>query len=57
MKLGGLRGEITFEGDLSPFMPLLRLGEKVHVGQGTGFGLGGYEIIEDKGEEQEVNTQ
>jgi len=44
MKLGGLRGEITFEGELSPFMPLLRLGEMVHVGQGTGFGLGGYEV-------------
>lgn len=46
MKLGGLRGEITFKGDLWPFMPLLRLGEKVHVGQGTGFGLGRFEVGE-----------
>jgi len=45
MKLGGLRGEITFEGELAPFMPLLKLGEKVHVGQGSGFGLGGYEVV------------
>jgi CRISPR-associated endoribonuclease Cas6 len=44
MKLGGLRGKITFEGDLTPFIPLLRLGEKVHVGQGATFGLGGYRI-------------
>ena len=40
MKLGGLRGSITFAGDFSPFMPYLRLGEQVNVGQGTSFGLG-----------------
>jgi hypothetical protein len=40
MKLGGLRGKITFSGDLGPFMPFLRLGEQVNVGQGTSFGLG-----------------
>lgn len=40
MKLGGLRGSITFEGELGPFMPLLRMGEQVNVGQGTSFGLG-----------------
>ena len=42
MKLGGLRGRITFEGDLGAFMPLLRMGERVNVGQGTSFGLGRY---------------
>lgn len=40
MKLGGLRGSITFAGNLTPFMPWLRLGEVVHVGQGATFGLG-----------------
>jgi hypothetical protein len=40
MKLGGLRRTITFTGDLSPFVPYLRLGEQVNVGQGTSFGLG-----------------
>jgi len=45
MKLGGLRGKITFTGNLSPFMPYLRLGEQVNVGQGTSFGLGRYEIL------------
>jgi CRISPR-associated endoribonuclease Cas6 len=44
MKLGGLRGSISFEGDFTPFMRWLRLGEAVHVGQGTTFGLGGYAI-------------
>ncbi|HAY22295.1 MAG TPA: hypothetical protein DCY27_09030 [Desulfobacterales bacterium] len=42
MKLGGLKGTITFAGELGPFMPYLRLGEQVNVGQGTTFGLGRY---------------
>ncbi|MFH1288167.1 MAG: CRISPR system precrRNA processing endoribonuclease RAMP protein Cas6 [bacterium] len=45
MKLGGFKGEIKFEGDISDFMPLIMLGEHVHVGKGTSFGLGKYEII------------
>lgn len=40
MRLGGLRGSITFKGELGRFIPLLRMGEKVNVGQGTSFGLG-----------------
>lgn len=44
MKLGGLRGEIEFESNLTPFMPYLKLGEVVNVGQGTSFGLGRYNI-------------
>ncbi|MEW6664244.1 MAG: hypothetical protein AB1512_03340 [Thermodesulfobacteriota bacterium] len=27
-------------GELGPFMPFLRMGEQVNVGQGTSFGLG-----------------
>lgn len=42
MKLGGLRGRITFAGELAPFVPYLRLGESVNVGNGTTFGLGKY---------------
>ena len=44
MKMGGLVGEITFEGDVEPFMPLIKAGEVFHVGKGTGFGLGKYRI-------------
>lgn len=44
MKLGGVVGSVTYEGDLGPFLPYLRLGELVHVGKGTSFGLGRYNI-------------
>jgi len=44
MKMGGFVGEIIFEGNIEPFMPLIRAGEVLHVGKGTSFGLGKYEI-------------
>ena len=46
MALGGFVGRITFAGDLGPWLPLLRLGEVLHVGKGTAFGLGKYRIVE-----------
>ena len=45
MKLGGLVGEVEFAGEWAPFLPLLRLGTDLHVGKGTSFGLGRYEIL------------
>ncbi|QTA91968.1 CRISPR system precrRNA processing endoribonuclease RAMP protein Cas6 [Desulfonema magnum] len=42
MPFGGMLGEITFEGDMSPFWPFLLPGEWVHVGKKTSFGLGQY---------------
>ncbi len=44
MKLGGFVGKIVFEGDLAPFMPYIKIGEGVHVGKATSFGLGKYII-------------
>jgi hypothetical protein len=31
-------------GLIEPFMPLIKAGEGLHVGKGTGFGLGRYEV-------------
>lgn len=42
MKMGGFVGRVTFEGDLGEFMPFIELGEMLHVGKGTSFGLGKY---------------
>lgn len=44
IKLGGLVGEITYCGELTPFLPCLRLGMYTHVGKGTTFGLGQYQL-------------
>ena len=42
--MGCFMGDITFEGELAEFLPFLRLGEYLHVGKGTVYGLGEYEI-------------
>lgn len=46
MNLGGFVGEATYEGDLTPFQPLLALGELIHVGKATVFGNGHYRIAD-----------
>lgn len=45
MKLGGLIGGIVYYGPISPFRPLINVGELLHVGKGTSFGLGKYVIV------------
>jgi hypothetical protein len=42
--LKGYLGSVTFEGELDPFMPLLRMGEFLHVGKATAFGQGWFRI-------------
>ena len=44
MMMGGFTGQVTFEGETEPFLPFLLLGEYIHVGKGTSFGLGKYQI-------------
>jgi len=44
MNWGGLVGELDFVGEISPFLPYIRLGEYTHVGKSATFGLGQYKI-------------
>lgn len=44
MVLGGVVGRWTLRGDLAPFWPLLYLGQWLHVGKTTTFGLGRYHL-------------
>jgi CRISPR-associated endoribonuclease Cas6 len=44
MNMGGFMGEITYEGNFEPFWPYIKLGEYVHVGKGSSFGLGRYRV-------------
>jgi len=45
MNLGGLVGTITYSGDMEPFWTYLQMGEIIHAGKNTSFGLGKYEIV------------
>lgn len=44
MTLGGAVGEWQLSGELAPFMPLLKLGQWLHIGKETVFGLGAYTL-------------
>lgn len=45
MKLGGFVGEITYNGNIDPFLSLFLTGQYVHIGKNCTFGLGKYEIL------------
>ncbi len=40
MFMGGMIGDITYQGDFSPFLPMMAMAEKVHIGKNSAFGLG-----------------
>jgi hypothetical protein len=40
MLMGGMIGAVTYTGDLTEYLPLIRFCEKVHIGKQTTFGLG-----------------
>lgn len=43
--ISGVVGEVTFSGDLKPFIPWLVWGQSLHVGKNTAKGNGWYEIV------------
>ncbi|WP_287007311.1 CRISPR system precrRNA processing endoribonuclease RAMP protein Cas6 [Candidatus Aquicultor secundus] len=43
--LSGIVGEVTYKGDLKPLLPILLLGQFVHVGSDAVFGCGKYELL------------
>jgi len=42
--MGGFQGTVTYTGYFDPFLPFLLLGQHVHVGKGTVYGLGKYTL-------------
>jgi len=47
MSLGGFVGPVTFAGPLASWWALLKIGEVLHVGKGTAFGLGKYRVVSE----------
>ena len=45
MLMGGMVGEITYQGELQEFIPLIHYAEEVHLGKATTFGLGQIQVI------------
>ena len=41
---GGIKGKVKFGGDVKDFMPFLLLGEYIHIGSATTFGLGKFKL-------------
>jgi len=45
VKMGGVVGRMSYEGDIGEFLPLLVLGSRVNLGKGTSLGLGSLRIV------------
>jgi hypothetical protein len=44
LTMSGFTGRVRLEGNLEEFLPFIKLGELIHVGKGTTFGMGKYVI-------------
>ncbi len=42
--LGGFVGQVTLVGNVAPWLPLLRIGELLHAGSASSFGLGRFSV-------------
>ncbi|HID55592.1 TPA: CRISPR system precrRNA processing endoribonuclease RAMP protein Cas6 [Candidatus Poribacteria bacterium] len=47
LKIGGVMGEVEFEGNIAPFRVILAAGERLHAGKGCVMGLGKLEVVDD----------
>ncbi|MCK8825372.1 CRISPR system precrRNA processing endoribonuclease RAMP protein Cas6 [Fuchsiella alkaliacetigena] len=45
IKMQGLSGEVEYQGELDKFLDYLILGQYIHVGKNTVFGLGDYKLL------------
>jgi len=45
MTFGGVIGTLWLEGELTPFLSLLQIGQWLHVGNKTTFGMGRYQLL------------
>lgn len=45
LPFGGLKGQISYFGEISNALPWLQIGEQLHIGGKTTFGLGKYQLI------------
>lgn len=45
MTFGGVIGTLRLEGELAPFLSLLQIGQWLHVGNKTTFGMGRYQLL------------
>jgi len=45
VKFDGIIGQATYKGDFLQFIPLLLLGEQLHIGKHTSYGFGEYKIV------------
>lgn len=53
MFMGGMSGEVCYQGDLNIFIPLLQAAQPLHLGKQTTFGLGGFNLEIGNGTHQE----
>lgn len=57
MNLGGFVGQASYQGELQLFLPLLVVGELVHVGKACVFGNGQYRIVREADATQASNQE